>query len=246
MSEVKTSFLDETAGDGQDRISYADKPKAFVRILAQLSPACTEGSDGYVEGAKPGMLLNYATGKLYGKSIKVVPLYHDVIWTEWKPDRGGYVASHKPGSVPVDKTDFKKWVLPNGNIITEYYMFYCFLPDYPEDGIVIFDLSSTAIKHAQKWLTHISNVKTETGKKAATYTSVWNLEVMKDTDGKNIWYQFGTKKGQTGITWDRFITEEEYLTFVKPQREEIISRIDTGPMLLENKSEQSAQKLLGY
>ena len=71
----------------------------FLRVLGDLSPQCRERDSAYVRGAKPGMLYNTSTGRLYdvegGKDgILAVQGFMEVSEIEWKPNRAGFVAKH--------------------------------------------------------------------------------------------------------------------------------------------------------
>jgi hypothetical protein len=211
------SYLDDISGMGKDKISYEDLPKPFLRILQQQSPQCVKGSDAYNPLAEPGMFMHSITGDIYGKKINVIMLHYEKIWVEWKPDRAGFVAQHKPDMFEVDKTNFKTWTRKdNGNIIEEYYNFYLLIEGHYHDGIAVFPLSSSGIKHARTWLGFIDTLKNPSGKETAMFGAIWELELVQDDkDGKKF-YMVGYLKGRTAISKVRYVTKEEILDNIMP------------------------------
>lgn len=211
-------FMEDLAGQGYDGMTVEDFSQAFVKILQPLSPAVIEDNPNYIEGAKPGLFFNQATGEVYGKSLKVIPLYYKHEWLEWKPNRGGFAGKHEPNAVAIDDSDYSEWVRKdNGNIINDTYTFYCMLPDSPEVGIVLMSFTSTNIKPAKNWNTMISMVRTPNGNQAPFFSSVWELRSTKRTDGTNTWYAIGENKVHAERL--RYITGDEYNNFIKPLRE---------------------------
>jgi hypothetical protein len=66
-------------GVGQDDIII---PR--LELVQGLSPAVKEGDPGYIDGAKPGMLMNSVTKQLYGKEVMVVPVVYMKQWLVWR------------------------------------------------------------------------------------------------------------------------------------------------------------------
>lgn len=217
-------FMEELAGQGYEGMTPDDFSQAFVGIMQPLSPENMEDNDAHIEGAKSGMFFNRAMGFLYGKELEIIPLYYRHDWTEWKPDRGGFAGRHDPESIYVDKSDYSKWKkgepvgLVEGkdprNLINDTYTFYCFLPEYPEHGIVILSFTSTNIKPAKNLNTLINMVRTPGGKQAPFFSSVWKIWTNKRTDGQNTWYVIGEKKANAERL--RYITSKEYSNLIKP------------------------------
>ncbi len=170
------------------------------------------------------MFFNRAIGLIYGRALQIIPLYYQHDWTEWKPDRGGFAGRHNPESILADKSDYAHWKkgspveLISGkdprNIINDTYTFYCFLPEYPEHGIVILSFTSTNIKPAKNLNTLINMVRTPGGKQAPFFSSVWELTTSKRSDGTNTWYVIGESKANAERL--RYITGEEYANMIKP------------------------------
>jgi hypothetical protein len=91
------------AGDamvGQESVRAEDLGQAFLYVLQAQSKTCNEGQPEFVPGARPGMLLNNASRKLYdGKAgIDLVAAYFRKVFNEWIPvdDGGGFVGTWDP------------------------------------------------------------------------------------------------------------------------------------------------------
>ena len=85
--------LESMAGAGLEAVSVKDIAIPFLKILQDLSPEVKKTKAEYIEGAEPGLICNTVTGELY-KEIRVIPCYIVSVINEWKPNRGGYVATH--------------------------------------------------------------------------------------------------------------------------------------------------------
>ena len=232
---VEKNFLEEFANDGYQNIGREECKIPFLRILQPLNKQCQEGSDSYIKGAVAGLFYNTITNKLYGKTIKVIPIDFDRNWLEWKPNRGGFVASHIPDSIKVDKSQFNKWLTLNGNIITEHYNFYCLIADHLEDDIVIFSMSSSSICHAKNWNSLISYTKLGSGQRAPYYSSVWELETSFNQNDKGNWFSIGNAS-KTNIKRERFITEDEFKISVSPAIELLRARSQSLNLIGDGKN----------
>lgn len=212
-------FLDQYAGEGYDNIETQDVSIPFLVILQKLSPQCDKSADEYVKDAEPGMFFNTLTSKVYGREIELIPLLFKKYWLEWAPNRGGFISRHEPYSIPVDKSDFSHWKAENGNDINETFMFFCLVNNHFEDGVVIFSLTSTGIKHAKNWNTQIMMTRLDSGNRAPYFSSVWKLKTVLNKNDQGSWYQIGSKK--TAVERVRFITKEEFKDYVLPIRESV-------------------------
>lgn len=149
-----------------DKDSYAIP---FIQILQKMSPQVDEADGRYIEGAKPGQLINTVTEDLYdGKDgILVVPCYYRHVFVEFvtRDEGGGFVAEHgKAEGEELLKTcsrdDKNKEILPNGNQLVDARMHYVLL--IHEDGTyepALLSLSSTQLKKSRKWMSMMQRIK---------------------------------------------------------------------------------------
>lgn len=71
-------------GRGNESVGQDDIVIPRLELVQGLSPAVKEGDAGYIEGAKPGMLMNSVTKQLYGKEVFVVPVIYMKQWLVWR------------------------------------------------------------------------------------------------------------------------------------------------------------------
>lgn len=216
--EENINFLEQFAGQGFENITANDCEIPFLRILQLNATQCLEGSEDYIKGSKPGFFRNTVSDKVYSSSVKLIPLFSERVWLEFKPNRGGFVTRHEPDSFMPDKTDFSNWRNPeNGNTIVEFYNFYCLLADFPEEGPIILSLSSTSIKVAKKWNSLILSVRLQSNKIAPYYSSIWEITTGLCKNDKDSW------QGIKSIKRIGFVTESLLKDFILPGRKTIDS-----------------------
>lgn len=92
-------FLDGLVENEEgEQLSRDDVSIPFLRILQSLSPQVDADDGAYIEGAKPGMILNTVTGELFDKDtlIEFIPVTYKASYIEWVPRKlgGGMVAEY--------------------------------------------------------------------------------------------------------------------------------------------------------
>lgn len=68
---------------GNENVGTEDLIIPRLEVVQGLSPAVKEGDPGYVEGARPGHLMNSVTRKLYGKMVFIVPVFYFKQYLVW-------------------------------------------------------------------------------------------------------------------------------------------------------------------
>jgi len=119
---LATNLFEADANQGAQNISQEDLALPFLKVLGQLSPEVNERDAKYVEGAKPGKIINTVTNELFDE-IQIVPCHYKRQYIEWQ-DRGtstgAPVAMHDADSDIISQTtrgkDYKDR-LPNGNYL---------------------------------------------------------------------------------------------------------------------------------
>ena len=86
---LATVDIEKFADQGFDNIDSKSLQLPFLKILSQLSPQVTQGDSKFIEKARPGMIINTVTDKLYDgvKGIRVIPAFYKFEYIEWE-DRG--------------------------------------------------------------------------------------------------------------------------------------------------------------
>ena len=165
-----------------------------------------------IVGIKPGDFYNSITGKIYGQTLQAAFLGFDHAWLEWGDGLGDYKGR-------LDKTEIdtleKNMVIgrqmrdgkpmfdylrtdKSSKKIQEAYTFFLILPEYAEDGILMFSMKATSMKHVKKLLTkaRAQNLKLASGETvpAPMYSVVWQLRSMVyKNDAGQQWRALGDK-----------------------------------------------------
>lgn len=156
--ELRGGFV-ATEGHG---FTKDDLQIPFLRVLQKGHDQVNKRvAEKYIPGAEAGMLWNTATNQTWdaenGEGVLFVPVVYTPSYTEWKPDRGGFVKDHGPNAAIMSQTtrvedgNRRLDVLPNGNVIQYAMQFYGFV--VAEDGTieadVAFPLTATQLKKAR-------------------------------------------------------------------------------------------------
>jgi hypothetical protein len=166
--------LDDYAGAGtsDDR---RDNIVPFLSVLQKGSPQVNDKKSGYIPGAKPGMLFNSATQRIYeaepdGIGPTALQGFMEVIEVEWIPraQGGGFVARH-PLDTPLlnqitemanpqsPDSNRKLRMLPNGHQLVTTAYHYLILTETLEPVVVA--LTSTGMQTHRRWNTMYRNKK---------------------------------------------------------------------------------------
>ncbi len=182
----------------------------FLKIAQNTSAQINEDDPSYIRGLKPGMFYNSITGKNYGRELNVVALGYYRLFMEWEEGRSAPVQSYTleeiNGMGMEIKRDGLKLESQTGNRIVDTRYFFVSLPDYPNEGIILFALASTGITHSKKWLTKASMITNEEGKQYPLFASIWKLKTALNANDFGKWYALGNKKS-TLINHVGFITK---------------------------------------
>lgn len=169
----------EGYGDFTPAAEQLDNEKIIPQlvVLQGLSPQTQEGDVAYVNGARPGNILNTGSGELFGKEgVCFVPVARQHTFVEWIPRKegGGFVGMHDPESETVrwarDNTEFGKWKTQSGNDLKEtFYVFGVLLSD-PNDLLsasepVVLSISGSKIKPYRAAFDKIRSTKIRVGNK---------------------------------------------------------------------------------
>lgn len=106
-------YIKQDSQRGSENVTTDDIVIPRLEIIQALSPAVKDGDAGFIEGARPGMLMNSVTKQVYGKEVMVVPVYYTKQWLVWKkrkdengkPLEGGFFGSYNS---PIEAEDRKR------------------------------------------------------------------------------------------------------------------------------------------
>lgn len=193
-------FAEQDAGSGFEEADQSSYAIPFLRLLQKGSPQCDEDSPSYDENARPGMILNTASGELFdgGEGVQVVPCYYKRVFIEWKPREtgGGIVAEHSPSDPIVGTTrrDPKNGrdLLPNGNYLEDTRNHYVLVLVGDEWYPAVVSMSATQLKKSRKWMTVMNTLKAKRKSDGALFTPpmfshVYTLSSVGESNDKGSW-----------------------------------------------------------
>lgn len=206
------SFLEEQAGQGFDNMGSSEVATPMLLITQPLSQLVQD------EKVKAGHFANSVTGRDYGESVRVIVCYFDKCWIEWKPNGGGFVARHPVGGIAVTGDPYTGMKTESGNNVVETWMYLCVLPDYPEDGFVVFNSTRGNLKYLKGWNTQLKCLRTPGGRPAPLFAAVWKMTLGKDTNKNGQAYYSCNVAGKSSIVMDGWVDDKVYNEFVMPAR----------------------------
>ncbi|HIG58740.1 MAG TPA: hypothetical protein EYF95_10040 [Flavobacteriales bacterium] len=190
---VAVISMEEDANDGLDTMSRDDLSMPFFKITQPLTPEVVAGD------AKPGQIMNSATGDIY-ETMEVVPCGYEKQYLEWTPREsgGGLKAVYNQYDGPVllsscMKNDKGKDVLPNGNLLIPTAVHYvcAWLNDIPVLGIM--SMTSTALKKSRRWNSVMTSIKVKGAKGMFTppmYGYSYSVKVSSETNNYGTWFNW--------------------------------------------------------
>ena len=94
VSTKVPAHVTQASGLGNENVTSEHLQTPRVKLLQQMSSEVDENHDAYIEGARPGHLLNTVTNENYGQEIYVVNIHFTedhVVWR--KREKGGGIGS---------------------------------------------------------------------------------------------------------------------------------------------------------
>jgi hypothetical protein len=221
-NEVATIDIEKFADQGFENIDSKSLQLPFLKILGQLSPQVTAGDSKYIEAAKPGMIYNTVTDKLYdgNKGILVIPAYYKFEYIEWA-DRGQEGSSAPRNIYPADsdvmsktnRGDDGKDRLESGNYIEETASHFVVVVEDHMASEALITMKSTQRKKSKKWnsMMNMMQVPKKDGKgffRPAPFTQQYRLKTVLEKNQLGSWY--GWEITSEGLVNDESLVNRAY------------------------------------
>lgn len=158
LSKDFASQLAGLAGQGIEGVRKEDLLMPRLTILQALSPQVNERKVEFVEGAKPGLIINTATNQFWPE-IHFLPVAYQRRHIEWRPRKQGGGLVHDYGTDPsiLDQCEPSPDGkgpprTPDGNELVVAGTWYGLnLSDDGSQGFIA--MSSTQLKKSRRWMT---------------------------------------------------------------------------------------------
>ena len=194
---LSSNLLEDDANKGSQNIAQDDLALPFLKVLSHLSPEINKQHAKYLEGAKPGMIMNTVTNELFdgGEGINVLPVFYKRQYIEWQERGAGtgapvniYEASAKLPQTTRGKDNKDR--LANGNYLeTTASHFVLLLGKSPTTALI--SMKATQLKISRKWNSLMMGIKMQ-GKNGLftppTYSHIYNLKAVQMSNDKGTWF----------------------------------------------------------
>lgn len=211
---LSDGFLD-TEYTGFENVDRDSLVIPFLKIAQKGSPGVEEESPAYIEGLKPGFFYNAATQTVFGEDLNIVLLTYYRSIVKWGTNLGDFQGYISVEQFEKEKSSWKKdgsnFVDVDGNRIQDTRNFFVVLPDYMDEGIMIYSMYGSGISASKKLLTRTSMLKYNNSR-CPLYGAIWKLSTMYINDGKHTWYQIG----------DRTTLNANFQTFIPPEMQPVV------------------------
>jgi len=168
------------AAGNEEHLSQDELEMPFLRLGQKMTKV-------EIDDLKPGMFFNTVSEEVYGETlvIQVHGYFHN--YTKWMGPKGN--GEFRGSMTTSEFREFEKTASPalakeGGDMVhtvegealryTDTHNFLVSLPEYPEEGLMLYPLSSTGCKVAKKWNT-LNNGRKINGQQAKRYATIWEL-----------------------------------------------------------------------
>jgi hypothetical protein len=227
--DLSTNVLFDQEYTGFENVTQNCLSVPFIKLAQSISNEVLEDTPAYIKGLKPGYFFNTMTKKIYGKTLKFIPLGQIHTYIKWGKTKGSIEKIYSESEYVNLSDDEKNEKDENDkNKIMESFNLFLLLPDSIDDGIIIFLFASTKIKYYKKFLTALFNTKSPTGKKIPMFASIWEATSVINKNDAGTWYNVGDKSSST-INFIEYTPDE----FVKP----VLAAIDLVQIYINREKE---------
>lgn len=210
---VDLGFLEGISENGFENMSSNDVKTPLLLIAQALSGVVAD------DKVKAGHFYNSLTGKDYGDSVRLIVCHFDKMWYEWKPNQGGLVGRYPVGGLEGVEGDRYTGMMHGENKVEEKYVYLVYLPDFPEDGFMVFSSTGGNMKYLKAWNTQLQYLRTPSGRQAPIFSAIWSLKIGKDKNKDGQPFYSCNEAGKSSIKFDAWVSKEIYEQAVLPARQ---------------------------
>lgn len=228
--EVKDLAIFAVEEGHEEHLSQEELELPFLRVAQKGTPQVDEDKPEHIDGLKPGHYFNTVSGENYGDTVKIQVHGYFHSYIIWKGEKGN--GEFSGSMTPEEFREFEsknKLERDGGDMVhmvdgeefrySDTRNFIVSLPEYEEDGIMIYPMSSTAIKAARKWNT-LNNGRRVNGRPAKRYATLWELKTAGFEKNGFTWKQTSSIKPLGWVTRDLYEFGKSFESFVQAIKEQ--------------------------
>ena len=196
LSAELQGLLAENADQGLENVGAEGFALPFLKLLQSLSPEVEEGEDSYVEGARPGLILDSVTREIF-PAVEVIPVHIRSAVIEWAPrsQGGGFIAEY------ANREEAEDNVTPGNELKDTITYTVLYRPEGREHfGGAVLSMDSTKLKIARSWNTQLSMMKVPIEVNGEVqrvsppiFMTRWLLSAAKQENAKGRFYNFAVR-----------------------------------------------------
>ena len=191
----------KASGMGTDTIDRGVLGPPFLSIIQKGSPEFDETHKRYqekkIEGCRPGQVVFEPERVILPQPILVVPIAQTALYTEWKPNKGGFVGNrslditshpeYKKGT-PGSKDQYKEYLGQNELVYTITFLILFQYKGEWKQGMVAF--TATQLKHARVWSKQLLGMKFPDSPniQPPIFAAKWNLSTAAESNQAGGWF----------------------------------------------------------
>ena len=205
-NEIAVIDFAADSGKGNENITGKDLAIPMLQLLQINSPQVNEDDALYIDGAKPGDIMDTVTKAIYSKreGLKIVLSAYFSEFVEWRPrDTGGGLVARHQINTPLAQQATKdketgKLFLSNGNTLVETHYHIGVMRN--KDGAltwVIIPMTSTKLPISKKLNKIIMDVRVAGPNgpiQPARFASVFTLNSVTQENAKGKFYNYDFKR----------------------------------------------------
>jgi hypothetical protein len=210
-------FLNQFAGEGLEGFTADTVSTPWISIMQDKTQHVLDGL------CDAGVWRNSATGDVYGKALRIIPVSFKVIWNERDDDTGKTVGNYEPGSIatkllpPKGGRGFPKRINPETqNRIDETFLYAVVLADAPQEGYALLQASMGSIGTFKRWNAQLRAQVLPNGAKAPLFAYVWEL-LIGDAPARNANGQLYYKLAD--VRRGDLVSKQLFIEGVQPNRQ---------------------------
>tara|TARA_Y100000361_G_scaffold104242_1_gene93973 strand:+ start:4084 stop:4776 length:693 start_codon:yes stop_codon:yes gene_type:complete len=203
VSKNVPTHVKEASGLGNENVSTEHLQTPRVKLLQQMNSEVDENHDAYVEGAKPGDLLNTVTNEIYGKEIYVINVHFTEDFVVWRKREkgGGLVASCK------SKTEADELISQQDGSADDFEVIqtqsHLLIRKDAETGEIdttpfLMDFASSKLRVSREWNTQIAQLGGD------RFSSLWKVSAVATQN------RAGQKFQNLSVMKEGWVTDDDY------------------------------------
>lgn len=241
--EIKDLSIFAVEEGQEEHLSQDEMEMPFLKLAQKSTGQADEDKPEYIPGLKPGMFFNTVSCIIYGETLKAQShgYFHNYVIFKGPKGNGKFQGTMttdefrefaKTTTLERDGGDMVQTVEGERIAYRDTHSFIVSLPEYEEEGIMIYPMASSACKPARKW-NSLNNGRRVNGVQAKRYATLWELKTGGFVnDGGFAYKQVSSLKPDPKYREDCFVSAERmaygksFEEFVKAIKENGVKHTD--------------------